>query len=291
MQISNRTKGLYISLIGVFILSPDSLLIRLLNLSDLSLIFYRGILPAIATSLLLLVYYKQDIIKAFIAIGFAGILYAFLYSIMHITFAYSIQHTAVANTLVLIASAPIFTAILSLILLKENPTPITWLTIFFALISIIIIGWGSYTTDGFIGDIFALITGLCMAVSAILVRYCKDKDLVPSVVIGCILTVFFCLPFSPDLTVNNEQIIYLFLMGFIVIPWAFIVLTVAPRFAPAHEVTLIFLLESILGTLWVWFVISEEPPLNTVIGGAMLLFSVFVFVLITAKEEYKSNVY
>ena len=130
-----------------------------------------------------------------------------------------------------------------------------------------------------------------MAASAILVRYCKDKDLVPSVVIGCILTVLYCLPFSPDLRVNNEQIIYLILMGFIIIPSAFVVLTIAPRYAPAHEVTLIFLLESILGTLWVWFVISEKPPLNTLIGGGMLLSSVFVFVLITAKEEYKSNVY
>jgi len=289
MQRSKRTKGLYISLIGVFILSPDSLLIRLLNLSDLSLIFYRGILPAIATIFFLLLYYKKNIIKAFFLIGFAGLLYAFLYSIVHITFTYSIQHTAVANTLVLIASAPIFTAILSLIFLKENPTPITWLTIFFALISIIIIGWGSYTTDGFIGDILALITGIGMAASAILVRYCKEKDLVPAVVIGCILTVFYCLPFSPNLAVNNEQIIYLFLMGFIVVPSAFIVLTIAPRYTPAHEVTLIFLLESILGTLWVWFVISEKPPLNTLIGGIMLLSSVFLFVFVTAKEEFKFN--
>ena len=90
MQMSKRIKGLYISLIGVFILSPDSLLIRLLNLNDISLIFYRGALPAIATSLLLFIYYKKDIIKAFIAIVFAGILYAFLYSIVHVTFAYSI---------------------------------------------------------------------------------------------------------------------------------------------------------------------------------------------------------
>ena len=69
MQASKRIKGLYISLIGVFILSPDSLLIRLLNLNDLSLIFYRGALPAIATSLLLLTYYKKNIIKAFIAMS------------------------------------------------------------------------------------------------------------------------------------------------------------------------------------------------------------------------------
>ena len=88
MQTSKRIKGLYIAFIGVFIFSPDSLLIRLLNLNDLSLIFYRGVLPAIATSLLLLIYYKKNIIKAFILIGFAGLLNAFLYSILHIAFAY-----------------------------------------------------------------------------------------------------------------------------------------------------------------------------------------------------------
>ena len=216
-------------------------------------------------------------------------MYAILYSIMHITFAYSIQHTSVANTLVLIASAPIFTAILSLIFLKENPKPLGWLTIFLALISIIIIGWGSYTTEGFIGDILALITGLGMAASAILVRYCKNKDLVPAVVIGCFLTIFYTLPFSPNLAVDYEQIFYLFLMCFIVIPSAFIVLAIAPRYAPAYEVTLIFLLESILGTLWVWLVINETPTLNTLIGGIMLLSSVFFFIYISAKEESNSN--
>ena len=287
--MSNRVKGLYISLIGVLILSPDSLLIRLVNLSDITLIFYRGLLPAIATTFALLIYYKKDFLKSFILIGFAGIMYAILYSIMHITFAYSIQHTSVANTLVLIASAPIFTAILSLIFLKENPKPLGWLTIFLALISIIIIGWGSYTTEGFIGDILALITGLGMAASAILVRYCKNKDLVPAVVIGCFLTIFYTLPFSPNLAVDYEQIFYLFLMCFIVIPSAFIVLAIAPRYAPAYEVTLIFLLESILGTLWVWLVINETPTLNTLIGGIMLLSSVFFFIYISAKEESNSN--
>ena len=115
MQTSKRIKGLYIALIGVFIFGPDSLLIRLLNFNDLSLIFYRGFLPAIATSLFLLIYYKKNIIKAFILIGFAGLLNAFLYSIITIAFTYSIQHTSVANTLALVASAPIFTTILSLI--------------------------------------------------------------------------------------------------------------------------------------------------------------------------------
>ena len=121
------------SLIGVFILSPDSLLIRLADLNDLSLIFYRGALPPITIILFLIIYYKGNIAKSFLLMGKAGIIYALLHSLMFITFVYSIQHTAVANTLVIIASAPIFTAILSVIFLKENPKPLTWVIIFFCI--------------------------------------------------------------------------------------------------------------------------------------------------------------
>ena len=64
--MSNRNKGLLMSLIGVFILSPDSLLIRLADLSDLSLIFYRGALPPITIILFLIIYYKGNIAKSFL---------------------------------------------------------------------------------------------------------------------------------------------------------------------------------------------------------------------------------
>ena len=288
--MSNRNKGLLMSLIGVFILSPDSLLIRLADLNDLSLIFYRGALPPITIILFLIIYYKGNIAKSFLLMGKAGIIYAILHSVMFVTFAYSIQHTAVANTLVIIASAPIFTAILSVIFLKENPKPLTWVIIFFALISIIIIGWGSFITTGFTGDVLALITGILMAACAIVVRYYKNLDLVPACVVGCLLTALYALPFSPELTINISQIIYLSLMCFIILPIPFVILTIAPRLTPAPEVTLIFLLESILGTLWVWMIINEQPPLNTLIGGIMLLCSVFLFVFITAKEKYSASV-
>ena len=52
---------------------------------------------------------------------------------------------------------------------------------------------------------------------------------------------------------------------------------------------LVFLLESVLGSLWVWLIINEQPPLNTLIGGIMLLSSVFLFIFITAKEESQSS--
>ena len=63
------------------------------------------------------------------------------------------------------------------------------------------------------------------------------------------------------------------------------ILTIAPKYAPAHEVALIFLMESVLGTAWVWLVIKEVPPFNTIIGGIILLIAVSVFIIKTTRDS------
>ena len=281
--METRNKGLLLSLLGVFILSPDSLLIRLVDLDDFSLIFYRSILPIISVLIFLIYYYKSSFLKSIILIGIPGIAYAILYAITHICFVYSIQHTSVANTLVLIAASPIFAAIFSIYILKEKPNLFTWITIFLALIGVIIIGWGSFTNAGLFGDLMALIMASAMGLSMVIVRYYKEKDLIPACLIGCVLATLYALPFNIDFNLNIYQISILMVMCLIILPIPFMILTISPKYAPAHEVALIFLMESVLGTLWVWLVINEVPPINTIIGGLVLIFSVSIFIIKTTK--------
>ena len=287
-NLSDRGKGILMAIGGVFVLSPDSLMIRLAGLDDYSLIFYRGLFPAIVISLFLLYYYRTRFLYALMAIGWAGIINGMLFSAVNITFISAIQRTSVANTLLLLSSAPIFAAILSLIVLRENQRPSTWLIIALSLLSIFIIGWGSYGSNNLWGDFFALTCALVTACSAVLVRYKKEVDLVPSVVLGSLFTAAFALSQSPDLAINAQQFAYVAIIGFILVPFAFVVLTIAPRFANSAEVQLVYLLESILGPLWVWIVISEKPPLNTFIGGSLLLLSVAWFVRNTIREESRA---
>ena len=284
-HLSDRGKGILMAIVGVFVLSPDSLMIRLAGLDDYTLIFYRGLFPVIAISLFLLFYYRSRFIPALFAIGWAGIVNAGLFSVVNITFISAIQRTSVANTLLLLSSAPVFAAILSLVVLRENQRPSTWLIIALSLLSIFIIGWGSYGSDSLWGDFFALMCALVTACSAVLIRYKKEIDLVPSVVLGSLFTACFALTRSPELSISAIQFAYVAVIGFILVPFAFVVLTIAPRYANSAEVQLVYLLESILGPLWVWLVISETPSLNTIVGGSMLLLSVAWFVRNTIREE------
>ena len=285
MHLSTHARGILISILGVFILSPDSLLIRLLQLDDYTLIFYRGLLPAVTITLLLLIYYQRNFLSVIIATGWAGLMNGVFYATTNITFIYSIQKTSVANTLVIVSSAPIFAAIFSILVLREHQRPTTWVVIAISLFSIFIIGYGSYNSGGLSGDLFALICAISTACSAVLVRYRRSIDLVPSVIFGSLFMVLFAWLKAPIASVSDIQLVYILIIGLVLVPLAFMALTIAPRFANSAEVQLVFLLEAILGPLWVWMVISETPPMNTLIGGVLLLASVGWFAFNTLKTR------
>ncbi len=284
-RLSDRGKGISMALIGVIVLSPDSLMIRLAALDDFTLLFYRGLFPVFAIGLFLAFWYRRRFAPALLAIGWAGLLNGALFAAVNVTFIGAIQRTSVANTLLFLSSAPIFAALLSLVVLREGQRPTTWLIIGLSLLSIFIIGYGSYGSASLVGDFLALGCAIFTACSAVLVRYRKDIDLVPSVVLGSLFTALYALAQGPQLAIEPLQFVYVGVIGFILVPFAFIILTIAPRYANSAEVQLVYLLESILGPLWVWLVIREIPSLNTLIGGAMLLASVAWFAQRTLREE------
>ena len=146
------------------------------------------------------------------------------------------------------------------------------------------IGWGSYTTTGIFGDFMALIVAITMGASGVVVRYFKNKDLVPACLLGCVLAGIYSLPFEIEFNLNLTQIVYLSLMCFVILPVPFIILTIAPKYTPAYQVYLIFLLESVFGTAWVWFVINEVPSINTIVGGFTLLSSVIIYTIIETRK-------
>ena len=116
-------------------------------------------------------------------------------------------------------------------------------------------------------------------------RWRKQVDLVPSVILGSLFSAIYAFTQSPQLAISAVQLVYVGIIGFVLVPFAFIMLTIAPRFTNSAEVQLVYLLESILGPLWVWLVIREAPTLNTLVGGSLLLLSVAWFAHSSLREE------
>jgi len=178
-KLSNQQKGSLLAFIAVFLITPDSLLIRLSNIETWGMLFYRGAIPFVVVLIGSLFFYNKNFLKALLGIGYPGIFYIFSFSVCNITFLISIQNTNVANTLVMIALAPMLSAILGAIFLKETPDKKTWIAIIVTFASCIYIFYDSLNLGNFYGDFFGLVTAFGLACNAVLARYAKDRDLVP----------------------------------------------------------------------------------------------------------------
>lgn len=273
---SDQQKGSLLAFIAVILITPDSILIRLSNIETWGLLFYRGAIPFLIVLIGLIIFYKHNFFKAIIGIGYPGIFYVLSFSICNITFILSIQNTNVANTLVMVAMAPMISAILGSIFLKEIPDLKTWIAIIITLISVAYIFHDSIEMGKFYGDLFGLITAFGLACNAVIARYAKNRDLVPSAVIGKLCVAIFAFFFVDTFALVEKDIIFVPLMCIMCVAIPFVLVTIAPRFIPAAEVNLFFLLETIIGPFWVWLVINEQPSIETIQGGTIIILTIAV---------------
>ena len=273
---SDQQKGSLLAFIAVILITPDSILIRLSNIETWGLLFYRGAIPFLIVLIGLIIFYKHNFFKAIIGIGYPGIFYVLTFSICNITFILSIQNTNVANTLVMVAMAPMISAILGSIFLKEIPDLKTWIAIIITLISVAYIFHDSIEMGKFYGDLFGLITAFGLACNAVIARYAKNRDLVPSAVIGKLCVAIFAFFFVDTFALVEKDIIFVPLMCILCVAIPFVLVTIAPRFIPAEEVNLFFLLETIIGPFWVWLVINEQPSIETIQGGTIIILTIAV---------------
>ena len=284
MDLNNQQKGSLLAFIAVFLITPDSLLIRLSNIETWGMLFYRGAIPFVVVLIGTLFFYKKNSLKAFFGIGYPGIFYIFSFAVCNITFIISIQNTNVANTLVMIALAPMLSAILGAIFLKEAPDKKTWIAIIITFASCIYIFYDSLNLGNFYGDFFGLVTAFGLACNANIVRYAKDRDLVPSALIGKLCVAIFAFFFVKNFELIGNDIIYVPLMCVMCVAIPFVLVTIAPRFITAAEVNLFFLLETILGPIWVWLVIKEQPSLETIMGGSVIILTIAIHSFLALKK-------
>ena len=284
-KLTDQQKGSMLAFVAVMFITPDSLFIRLSNIDTWGLLFYRGAIPFMVILLCLFIFYKSQILKATLAMGLAGIFYAISFSLTNITFIISIQNTNVANTLVMIATAPMLSAIIGAIFLKESPDKKTWMAIIITFLAAIYIFYDSLKLGNFLGDFFGFVTAAGLAVGANIVRYAKNKDLVPAAVIGKLFVAIFALFFVNELKLVDSDLYIIPLMCILCVGIPFALVTIAPRYITAAEVNLFFLLETILGPIWVWLIIKEQPSYETIYGGIIIIITIAIHSLLKLKKS------
>ena len=275
-SLTDQQKGSLMAFVAVMFITPDSLFIRLSNVDTWGLVFYRGIIPFITVFLGMLLIYKLNFFKILFSSGHHGIIYIVTFSLTNITFVVSIQNTNVANTLIMIATAPMLSAILGSIFLKEPPDRKTWVSIIITFIAVLYIFFDSIKLGNFWGDILGFITAVGLAVGAVTIRSAKSKNLVPAAVVGKLFVATFALFFIESFLLVEKDLYIVPLMCILCVAIPFVLVTIAPRYITAAEVNLFFLLETIIGPIWVWLIIKEQPSIETLQGGLIIVATIAI---------------
>ena len=279
-------KGVLLCLCGIVLLSPDSLLLRLIGADLWTLAFWRGGLSAVGLAVaVLLMEGRQPGQQQLLRLTRQGVVVAVSFAIANLAFIFSIQNTAVANTLVIMSLSPLFAALLSYFFFREPISTGTWLAAVAIFLGLTMVFYGSLATGGVVGDLAALVTSLCVAISLVLMREHRDISMVPALAWSSGLACLAALPFALPASLSGTALILMLVLGLIVLPASLTMIGLAPRYLPAPEVSLILRLEALLAPLWVWLVLGEVPSRQTLIGGGIILATLICLSLYTIRMQ------
>ncbi|ELS25432.1 hypothetical protein ppKF707_4127 [Metapseudomonas furukawaii] len=121
------------------------------------------------------------------------------------------------------------------------------------------------------GNLLALVAATLLAGNFTLARSQPAVDMSPALIPGALLVSLLGFVFggTPDFAV--QQWLVLVVMAGVLLPLAFMLIQLGPRWISATEVGLLLLLEVVLGPLWVWWLLDEAPSGQVLLGGTIIL--------------------
>lgn len=274
--LSTHAKGIVITAAGVLVITPDTLLIRLIATDPWTLLACRSLLMGLAMTAGLALYYRSGTLACFRSIGGRGVLLSLLFAVAGILFVLALAYTSVANTLIIMSSAPLFAAFMSWLFLKEPVPPRTWLAVIATMggVAIVVggsVGGGNAGGGQLLGDLLAIAATAALAGCFTMIRSSREIDMIPAAALSGLIAGLAALPLASPFSLGTSDLGYLLLMGLLILPISFALTTIGPRYLPAPEVSLLMLLETFFGPLWVWLALREQPSAQALIGGAVIV--------------------
>ena len=273
--LSYRQQGLLLTGGGALVMSPDALLIKLIDLPDAQMLMWRGLISALGFLLLVVARHGRNTVAAYRRCGGTGIMVALLFSLTTCGFVLGNQYTRAGNVLIILASSSIIAAGLSWVILKERLPRRTWLAIGLCMAGITMIVADDAGTGSLVGNGFALLAATTLALNFTLCRRRPGVDMSPMLTFaGLIVGLGGALVASAggELTLpDGERLLMILGLCLGIVPLGVTLLQRGPLYLPAAEVGLLLLLEVVVGTLWAWGILGERPTPIAFVGGALVL--------------------
>ena len=272
-----KIPGPILIFLGACCLSFGGLIVKSFEGATLwQILFWRSIFFSIAVVIFLLITHKRNIFNSFYKSGFPGLIGGLILSLGYCGYVFAMYNTTVANTNFIIQTQTIFLAIFGYIFLKEKISKLTLFSIILAFIGIMLMVGNSLSPGQTSGNIAAFIMPISFATLILIVRKFPDIDMIPMQFVAGIGAIIIGYLFSTKLIISSHDIFLGFLAGFFQVGLGFIFITIGARSTPSAVVGIIMLTEAVLGPLWAWLFVNENPPLVVLFGGVIIISAVFL---------------
>jgi drug/metabolite transporter (DMT)-like permease len=278
-------QGIALVTLATLFWSSGGVFTRLLPFDMWTIIFWRGIFGTVFVGAFTLWRFGRDLPAIIAGMGATGIVIVLCLTTGITIFVPAFQMTSVANAFTIYASVPFLTAGVAWLWLRERPSGRTMIASAVALAGIVVM-LGPGAGGPRLGDLFAGIVTLSMAVMTVAIRRSRHVEMLPVAWIAVMLSVLIALPLAQHLGDLSPRD-YLVAAGFGLGPMTLgmMLYVIGSAMIPATLSVLINTMEAPIGALWAWLVIAEVPPTTTFIGGAIVMVAVFGRLLLERQDE------
>ena len=286
MNFINKIPGPLLVFLGACSLSFGGLIVKSFEGATLwQILFWRSLFFIFIITIFLLLNYKTKVLYAFKKSGLPGLIGGIVLSSGFCGYVFAMYNTTVANTNFIIQTQILFLAIFGYIFLKEKISKITIISIFLAISGVILMIGSSLSPGQMTGNLAAFIMPISFAILILIIRKYPNVDMIPLQLIAGIVALIVGYLIAGKINISYHDIFLGFLAGFFQLGFGFIFITIGARNTPSAVVGIIMITEAVLGPLWAWMFVNEDPPMSVLIGGSVIIFAVLLQFLFVKKKD------
>ncbi len=285
-QPESRLTGVLLVAGAAFCWSLGGPLVRLIQVADdWTIAFWRAAIMAPLVLLALAVVTRGGVGRAFARAGWRAWAAGACLAIMQIGYMLALARTTVANTMMFYAIGPFIAALLGWAALGERPAARVWLAMTMAAGGLLLMVVGDLGRGEMLGNLFALMIAVAGGSYAVIVRGAGRVNMMPAVALGGILCALVSAGFAQPFAVSQRDVPILILLGAVQLALPTTLYVFGARHIQAAELSLISLLEAVLGPIWVWLFMDEIPSTHALLGGLVVLGAVTILTVATARAN------
>lgn len=274
--MENRSRGILLVVAATTCWSSESLMVRLVSADDWQILFWSGSVMAVVLGLALSAQHGAGLLHALRATGLPGLIACLSLAAAYSGYIFALNRTTVANTVVLMGTAPLFAALMGRAFLGERVSRRTWISMVVAIAGVAVMVGDSRGAGRLSGDLVALATGLLYAVNVVALRAAPVRngekvDMLPSNAAAGVVIAAIAITRDSPFAVGSGDLGILLAIGLVSMGLGTWLFTRGVRHLQAAEAGLLCLLEAVIAPLLVWAVLDEMPTFQALTGAGIVL--------------------